>query len=303
MTTTLIVLAATMGNKYGGLKQLDGIGPNGETILDYSVYDAIKTGFNKIVFVTSKYFEKDFRQKVSGKYENLADIEYVFQEVEQVPEVSRNSKRSLLWGSAPALLAGEPAIDTPFGVINAVNFYQRESFELLYQNIQAIRNDRRHYCMISFRLKNVLPESGDVTRGLCEIRDGELVSVVDRQGIERVSGNPMYLNPYNKWMELDESSFVSMNMWGFTTDIFDDLHTGFDRFIKLNGKDLKAHYSIPEFMNERIKEGVRVTAVETPARWMGLVSADDRIQVILRIDELIRKGVYPNKLFDPNILT
>lgn len=301
MTTTLIVLAATMGNKYGGLKQLDGIGPNGETILDYSIYDALKTGFNKIVFVTSKYFEKDFRQKVSGKYENLADIGYVFQDVEQVPEEWRNSKRSLLWGSAPALLAGEQVIDTPFGVINAVNFYQRESFELLYRNIQAIRNDRHHYCMISFRLKNVLPESGDVTRGICDISDGRLRSVIDRHGIERISGNPMYLNEYNKWVNLDDSSFVSMNMWGFTTDIFESLRKGFDRFARINGMDLKAHYSIPEFINERIKEGVCVKSVETPAKWMGLVSADDRIQVILRIDELIRKGIYPTKLFDPNI--
>ena len=301
MTTTLIVLAATMGNKYGGLKQLDGIGPNGETILDYSIYDALKTGFNKIVFVTSKYFEKDFRQKVSGKYENLADVGYVFQDVEQVPEEWRNRKRSLLWGSAPALLAGEQVVDTPFGVINAVNFYQRESFELLYRNIQAIRNDRHHYCMISFRLKNVLPESGDVTRGICDISDGRLRSVVDRHGIERISGNPMYLNDYNKWVNLDDSSFVSMNMWGFTTDIFESLRKGFDRFARINGMDLKAHYSIPEFINERIKEGVCVKSVETPGKWMGLVSADDRIQVILRINDLIRKGVYPNKLFDPNI--
>ena len=301
MTTTLIVLAATMGNKYGGLKQLDGIGPNGETILDYSIYDALKTGFNKIVFVTSKYFEKDFRQKVSGKYENLADVGYVFQDVEQVPEEWRNRKRSLLWGSAPALLAGEQVVDTPFGVINAVNFYQRESFELLYRNIQAIRNDRHHYCMIRFRLKNVLPESGDVTRGICDISDGRLRSVVDRHGIERISGNPMYLNDYNKWVNLDDSSFVSMNMWGFTTDIFESLRKGFDRFARINGMDLKAHYSIPEFINERIKEGVCVKSVETPGKWMGLVSADDRIQVILRINDLIRKGVYPNKLFDPNI--
>lgn len=301
MTTTLIVLAATMGNKYGGLKQLDGIGPNGETILDYSIYDAIKTGFDKIVFVTSKYFEKDFRLKVSGKYENLVDVNYVFQEVEQVSEEFRNPKRTVLWGSAHALLVGEPAIDTPFGVINAVNFYQRESFELLYRNIQAIRDDKNHYCMVSYRLKNVLPESGGVTRGLCNIKNNRLVSVVDRHGIERVSGNPMYPNEYNKWVELDETSFVSMNMWGFTTDIFEELKTGFARFVKENGKDLKAHYSIPEFINGRIKEGLQVDAIETPARWMGLVSADDRIQVILRINELIRKGVYPNRLFEPTI--
>lgn len=302
MTTTLIVLAATMGNKYGGLKQLEGIGPNGETILDYSIYDAIKTGFNKIVFVTSKYFEEDFREKVSGKYERFADIEYVFQEVEQVPEEFRNPKRNLLWGSAHALLVGEHVINEPFGVINAVNFYQRESFELLYYKIQLLRNGNNPYCMVSFRLGNVIAESGGVTRGICEInRDNELVSVIDRHGIERVSGKPMYLNEYNKWVELNESAWVSMNMWGFTADIFKNLHNSFGRFICEKGKDMKAHYSIPDFINEQIAGGLHVKVVETPAKWMGLVSPDDRIQVILRINELIRKGIYPNKLFGPNI--
>lgn len=303
MTTTLIVLAATMGNKYGGLKQLDGIGPNGETILDYSIYDAIKTGFNKIVFVTSKYFEEDFRQKVSGKYESLADVKYVFQEVEQVPGELRNPRRSSLWGSAHALLVGESVINEPFGVINAVNFYQRESFELLYRNIREIQNKVHRYCMITFRLGNVLSDSVGVTRGLCKINSNEeLKSVIDCHGVEKIGGNPMFPNEYNQWTALDESSLVSMNMWGFTPDLFDDLREAFERFIGEKGKDLKAHYSIPEFINEHIVRGIHVKTVETPARWMGLVSADDRIQAILRINELIRKGVYPGRLFEPIII-
>lgn len=299
MTNTLIVLAATMGNKYGGLKQLEGIGPNGETILDYSIYDAIKAGFNKIVFVISKYFEEDFRKKVSYKYEKLVEVAYVFQEIELVPEELRDTKRSLLWGSAHAVLVGESEIREPFGVINAVNFYQRESFELLYQHLQNKEKSSSDYLMISFRLANVLPENGGVTRGICEVNaSNKLVSVIDRHRVERVSGNPMYLNEYNKWIKLDENALVSMNMWGFTLPVFNELKSAFKSFIENKGKDLKAHFSIPDFINQKIKDGLQVETVETPARWMGLVSADDRIQAILRINELIRKGVYPNRLFE-----
>ncbi len=302
MTTTLIVLAATMGNKYGGLKQLEGIGPNGETILDYSIYDAAKAGFNKVVFVISKYFEEDFKKKVAGKYENTIEVDYVFQEVELVPQEFRNPKRVALWGSAHAVLMGEPVIDGPFGVINAVNFYQRESFELLYENLQKIKNTVYNYFVVTYLLSNVMPESGGVTRGICDINEkGELCAVIDRHGVERVSGNPMYLNEYNKWTELDENVPVSMNMWGFTPDIFKHIHNAFDDFIKEKGKDLKAHFSIPDLINGMIKKGLHVKTIKTPARWMGLVSADDRIQVILRINELSRKGVYPAKLFEPNL--
>ncbi len=299
MTTSLIVLAATMGNKYGGLKQLEGIGPNGETILDYSIYDAIQAGFNKIIFVISRYFEEDFKEKVACKYEDRAEIRFVYQEVETVPEPLRSPKRTLLWGSIHAVLMAEEEINGPFGVINAVNFYQRESFSLLYENLQQMWNTSCNYCMIYYRLDNVLAESGGVTRGICEIsKEHELVSVTDRYSVERVEGKLMYPNEYNKWIELDKDTPVSMNMWGFTPDIFKDIRIAFDKFIAAKGRELNAHFSIPEFINGMIEQGLHVKTVESPARWMGLVSPDDRIQVILRINELIRKGVYPAKLFE-----
>lgn len=299
MTTTLVVLAAKMGNKYGGLKQLEEIGPNGETILDYSMYDALKAGFNKVVFVISKYFEREFKERVSSKYEGLIEIGYAFQEIESVPEELRNSKRNLLWGSAHAVLMTKDAVKEPFGVINATNFYQRESFELLYNQLQTIRNTRDNHFMISFRLANALAETGGVTRGICEINEnGELISIVDRVGVERVGGDPMYLNEYNKWVELDVNSPISMNMWGFTPDVFSSLSQSFDSFIDKYGKDMKADFSIPEFMNAMIQGGLKVKTINTPAKWMGLVSPDDRIQVILRINDLIRKGVYPSKIFE-----
>ncbi|WP_321436981.1 sugar phosphate nucleotidyltransferase [uncultured Bacteroides sp.] len=298
MTTTLVVLAAKMGNKYGGLKQLEGIGPNGETILDYSIYDAVKAGFNKVIFVISKYFEQEFKEKVSSKYDGIIDIRYAFQEIESVPEEFRNSKRTVLWGSAHAVLVAKDVVNEPFGVINATNFYQRESFELLYNQLQNIRNTRGNYFMISFRLANTLAETGGVTRGICEVNEaGELNSIVDRVGVERVGGDPMYLNEYNKWEKLDENSFISMNMWGFTPDVFTSLSQSFDAFIAKSGTDMKAHLSLPQFINEMIQKGLKIKAINTPAKWMGLVSPDDRIQVILRINDLIRKGIYPNKIF------
>lgn len=299
MTTTLVVLAATMGNKYGGLKQLEEIGPNGETILDYSMYDAIKVGFNKVVFVISKYFEKEFKEKISAKYEDLIEVKYVFQEIESVPEEQRNVKRTILWGSAHAMLMASEVTNEPFGVINAVNFYQRESFELLYENLQKIRNTRENYFLISFRLANVLAESGGVTRGMCEVNDkNELISIVDRPGVERIGGDAMFLNEYNKWIELNQNSFVSMNMWGFTPDIFESVNRAFQSFIAEKGSDLKANLSIPEFITAMIQKGLIVNSIETLGKWMGLVSPDDRIQVILRISELTRKGVYPKRLFE-----
>lgn len=294
---TLVVLAATMGNKYGGLKYLEGIGPNGETILDYSIYDAAKVGFKKVIFVISKYFEEEFKNKVSCKYKNLIAVEYVYQEVDLVPLEERNPKRSLLWGSAHAILLAQPLVNGSFGVINAVNFYQRESFELLYKNLP--QPDSSFYTLVAFRLMNVMPESGGVTRGICNIgSDGHLRSVIDRHGVELVYGNPMYLNEINKRVELKENEFVSMNMWGFNSSIFNSLKIAFDQFIKEKGKDMKAHFSIPDFINQMVHAGTVVKAIETPGKWMGLVSSDDRSQVILRIHDLIKKEVYPNKLFD-----
>ena len=296
---TLIVLAATMGNKYGGLKQLEGIGPNGETILDFSVFDAVRAGFNRIIFVISRHFEKEFKELVSGKYEHVVDVEYVYQDIETLPAAKRNPNRKALYGSVRAVLMGKELVDAPFGVINAVNFYQKESFELLYKELQDLENSQLHSVNICFRLKNVLAESGGVTRGICEVDDdGYLISVTDRLGVERVSGCPMYPNEVHKWEPLDENSLVSMNMWGFRRSILDEMQTAFDAFLDEKGMDMEAHYSIPAFMNERISQGTRVKVVETPAKWMGLVSHDDKIQVLLRINEMMRKGVYPRRLFE-----
>lgn len=300
MTTTLLVLAATMGNRYGGLKQLESIGPGGETVLDYSIYDAIRVGFNRIVFVISRYFEEDFKEMISSKYQDFVDIDYVYQEVDLVNEELRNPKRTHLWGSAQAVLMGEELISEPFGVINAVNFYQRESFEILYRQLQQMKSDENRHLLVSYRLANVVPESGGANRGICEVDErGMLLSVTDRPGVERISGHPMYLNELNKWVQLDEQSMVSMNMWGFSPSVFKHIRGDFNEFITHSGHDLKAFFTIPDFINGMIAKGTgEVVTHETPAVWMGLVSPDDKIQTILRINEMIRKGIYPSRLFD-----
>lgn len=300
MTTTLIVLAATMGNRYGGLKKLESIGPNGETVLDYSIYDAVRVGFNKIVFVISRFFEEEFKVHIASRYESLVEISFVYQEVDLVPVEKRNPKRSLLWGSAQALLVGEGVVNDCFAVINAVNFYQRESFDLLYNKLRQLDATRPEYVMISYRLANVIPESGSANRGICEVdENGLLLSVTDRPGVERISGHPMYLDELNKWVQLPEDAYVSMNMWGFTPAVYRNIRKDFDAFIEQNGQDLKASFTIPDFINGMIKQGEGIVRTyETSAIWMGVVSPDDKIQTILKINELIRKGVYPMKLFE-----
>jgi len=295
---TLIVLAATMGNKHGGLKQLEGIGPNGETILDFSVFDAIRAGFTRIVFVISKHFDEEFKKLVSGKYEHLVDVQYVYQDIETLPVEKRNPKRTALYGSVRAVLMGKDWVDSPFGVINAVNFYQKESFDLLYNHLCSLSDTDNDGFNVCYRLANVLPENGGVTRGICELdENGYLKSVTDRLGVERIGGLPMYPNEVHKWEPLDDSSLVSMNMWGFKPDILLKMQVAFDGFLDAHGMDMKAHFSIPAFMNDEIRKGTRIEMIETPARWMGLVSHDDKIQVVLRINEMIRKGIYPQKLF------
>ena len=295
---TLIVLAAAMGSRYGGLKQLEGIGPSGETILDYSIYDAIHAGFHRIIFVINRNIEREFKHLVSGKYEHLVDIAYVFQDLEDIPLEKRNPNRKFPYGSVRAVLTCKNLVNEPFGVINAVNFYQRESFTLLNQALVALKSSSDYGVNICFRLKNVLSETVGVKRGICEVDEqGYLQRVTDCENVELVSGKPMYPNTLHRWIPLEDDDFVSMNMWGFRPEMMADMQQEFDAFLEKYGQDLKAHFPIPEFVNQRIHKGDKIKVIETPARWMGLVSQDDKIQVVLRINEMIRKGVYPSKLF------
>jgi UTP-glucose-1-phosphate uridylyltransferase len=300
MKPTLFVLAAGMGSRYGGLKQLDGLGPNGETIMDYSIYDAMKAGFGKIVFVIRASFEKDFQKVVINKFKDLIDTEIVFQEISNVPEGSTyNPEREKPWGTNHAVLMGKDVIHEPFAVINADGFYGQESFSILADFLRSVEGKKNEYCMIGYHVGNTLSESGAVSRGVCVVDEkGHLQNVVERTHIEEKGGSIYYLNEEAKEVAIPANTPVSMNMWGFTPDYFQYSYEFFKEFLKENGQKLKSEFYIPLAVNNLIVENKATCKVlDTPSKWFGVTYAEDRPQVVLKINELIRRGVYPEKLF------
>jgi choline kinase len=301
MKPTLFLLAAGMGSRYGGLKQLDGLGPHGETIMDYSVFDAVRAGFGKIVFVIRHSFAKEFDEAVVAKYRDVIPVEVVFQEIDYVPEgASFNQERVKPWGTNHALLMGEPVIKEPFAVINADDFYGKESFEVLSQFLQEVVGKENQYCMVGYRVGNTLSESGAVSRGVCTTdENGFLTSVVERTHIEEKGGTIVYLDEHGVENQLASNTPVSMNMWGFTPDYFAYSEASFKNFLTQKGKELKSEFYIPTVVNELITDGKATCKVlDTPAKWFGVTYADDRPQVVLKINELIQKGVYPKSLWE-----
>lgn len=300
MKPTLFVLAAGMGSRYGGLKQLDGLGPNGETIMDYSVYDAIKAGFGKLVFVIRESFVEDFREIVVNKFKNLIEVEIVFQEVSNVPEgCVYNPEREKPWGTNHAVLMGKDVIKEPFAVINADDFYGQKSFQVLADFLRGVEGKQNEYCMIGYRVGNTLSESGSVSRGVCVVDDkGFLKNVVERTHIEEKSGAIIYVDEKGEEVTIPSNTPVSMNMWGFTPDYFDYSQEFFKDFLNKRGQELKSEFYIPLAVNELIVNGkANCKVLDTPSKWFGVTYAEDRPQVVLKINELVRKGVYPAQLF------
>jgi len=300
MKPTLFVLAAGMGSRYGGLKQLDGLGPNGETIMDYSIYDAMKAGFGKIVFVIRSSFEKDFKIAVINKFKNLIDTEIVFQEISNVPEGSDYiQEREKPWGTNHAVLMGKDVIHEPFAVINADDFYGQESFSILADFLRQVEGKKNEYCMIGYHVGNTLSESGSVSRGVCVVDEqGNLQNVVERTSIEEKGGTIYFVNEKNEEVTIQPDTPVSMNMWGFTPDYFEYSEEFFKEFLKENGQKLKSEFYIPLAVNNLIVDKkVTCKVLDTPSKWFGVTYAEDRPQVVLKINNLIRKGVYPEKLF------
>jgi NDP-sugar pyrophosphorylase family protein len=300
MKPTLFVLAAGMGSRYGGLKQLDGLGPNGETIMDYSIYDAIKAGFGKVVFVIRKSFEADFRAVVVNKFKNLIDVEVVFQDITDVPEgCTYNPEREKPWGTNHAVLMGRDVIKEPFAVINADDFYGQESFAILADFLRSVVGKSNEYCMIGYRVGNTLSESGSVSRGVCVVDENNLLkNVVERTHIEEKGGTIIFIDENGEEVSIPAETPVSMNMWGFTPDYFDYSLEYFKQFLAENGDKLKSEFYIPLAVNNLIVEGrATCTVLDTPSKWFGVTYAEDRPQVVLKINELIRKGVYPKQLF------
>ena len=302
MKPTLFVLAAGMGSRYGGLKQLDGLGPNGETIMDYSIYDAIRSGFGKVVFVIRKDFENDFREKILSKYENHIPVELVFQSINDVPEgVKVPAERVKPWGTNHAVLMGKGVIKEPFATINADDFYGRESFEVLAKELSSLaEGSKNQYCMVGYRVGNTLSESGTVSRGICETNEeGLLTSVVERTQIGWNADHKVYYVDENGADQvISEDTPVSMNMWGFTPEYFDYSEEYFINFAKANEGNLKAEFYIPLLVNDLVNSGTaKLKVLDTPAKWFGVTYAADRQGVVDKIAALVAAGEYPEKLF------
>ncbi|MDL2256117.1 nucleotidyltransferase [Parabacteroides sp. OttesenSCG-928-G06] len=300
MKPTLFVLAAGMGSRYGGLKQMDGLGPNGETIMDYSIYDAIRGGFGKLVFVIREYFEEDFREKIVSKYENHIPVEVVFQELDKLPEgFTVPEGREKPWGTNHAVLMGKDVINEPFAVINADDFYGRDSFAVLGKALSEMEGKQNDYCMIGYRVGNTLSESGSVARGVCETNaEGFLTGVVERTAIEKIDDEIQFIDENGQKVVLAPNTPVSMNMWGFTPDYFKYSEDYFAEFLKANMGNLKSEYFIPLMVNELITKGIaQVKVLDTTSKWFGVTYAADRPDVVAKIQALVDAGEYPAKLF------
>ena len=299
MKPTLFILAAGMGSRYGGLKQLDGLGPNGETIMDYSVFDAMRAGFGKVVFVIRKDFEEDFRRVVLSKYADHVPCEVCFQGIDNLPEgFTRNPERTKPWGTNHAVLMAKDIIKEPFMVINADDFYGKESFEVMAKFLLDVNGQEGKYCMAGYRVGNTLSEHGTVSRGVCATdKMGFLTDVVERTAIENKNGHVVYQDN-GVDVEIPFETPVSMNMWGFTPEYFTYAEEAFKAFLTENSQELKAEFYIPTLVNDMIKSGKATCQVlDTTAKWFGVTYADDRQMVVDKIQALVDAGVYPNKLF------
>ena len=300
MKPTLFILAAGMGSRYGGLKQLDGLGPNGETIMDYSVFDAMRAGFGKVVFVIRKDFEEDFRRVVLSKYADHVPCEVCFQGIDCLPEgFTRNPERTKPWGTNHAVLMAKDLIHEPFMVINADDFYGKESFEVMAKFLLDVNGQQGKYCMAGYRVGNTLSEHGTVSRGVCATdKMGFLTDVVERTAIESKNGHIVFPDENGNEVEIPFDTPVSMNMWGFTPEYFEYTEEAFKTFLTENSQELKAEFYIPTLVNDMIKAGKATCQVlDTPAKWFGVTYADDRQMVVDKIQALVEAGVYPNKLF------
>lgn len=301
MKPTLFVLAAGMGSRYGGLKQLDPLGPHGQTIMDYSIFDAIRAGFGKVVFVIRKDFEEDFRRSILSKYEGHIPVEVVFQSTDKLPEgYTCPEERTKPWGTNHAVMMGADVINEPFAVINADDFYGRDAFAVIAADLMRERTRKGDYSMVGFRVGNTMSENGSVSRGVCSVNaDGNLTKVVERTGIAYDEDHRIcFLDENNKTEYLDPSTPVSMNLWGFTPDYFSYSDREFRRFLDKCLTTPKAEFYIPTAIDTLINSGeATVKVLDTTSRWFGVTYAADRQGVVDKLAALHAAGEYPDTMF------
>jgi UTP-glucose-1-phosphate uridylyltransferase len=295
---TLLILAAGIGSRYGSLKQLDQLGPSGETIIDYSVFDAIRSGFGKIVFVIRKSIEKEFRETLMKKLSNFVEVDYVLQEIENIPRgIAVHPERIRPWGTGHAVLMAKEAIREPFAVINADDFYGADAFRVLNEHLtQAGAGE---YSMVGYQLKNTLSEHGTVSRGVCVSDENmHLVDITERTGIAQNESVIFFQDENDQAVELDPETIVSMNCWGFTTDFFLHLGKGFNEFITANAQTLRGEFYIPSMVNQLIQSRqAKVKVLRSSAKWFGVTYREDRENAVMQLQTLVESGVYPENLW------
>lgn len=302
--TTLVIMAAGLGSRFGsGIKQLEPFGPNGEIIMDYSIYDALAAGFNKIVFIIRRSLEKDFKEVIGNRIEKIANVVYAYQELDDLPAgFTVPEGRTKPWGTGQAILCCKDIVDEPFIVINADDYCGKEAFVKLHDYLinPAPVSEALNFCMAGFILGNTLSDNGSVTRGICHVNSKKhLLGVKETHDIYKTENGAGVPNGTGGFTPIDPKSIVSMNMWGFTPELFDILEKGFSNFLSDITRDgLKAEYLIPTVVDSLIKNGTaQVTMLETNDKWFGVTYREDKENVVKSLRKLIDAGIYPEKLF------
>jgi choline kinase len=301
MKPTLLILAAGIGSRYGSLKQIDPLGSSGETIIDYSIYDAIQAGFGKVVFVIKENITEEFREVFSKKLNGKIELDYVYQEIDKVPEgIVYSKERIKPWGTGHAVLMAAGRIHEPFAAINSDDFYGRSAFDSLAQFYRnGPSSEENQYCMVGYEIGKTLSEHGSVSRGICKADDASfLVEVTERTKIARNAAGVAYMDDRGAPVLIDEKTTVSMNFWGFTPSFFSHLESGFLEFIRSNADSPKAEFYIPTVVNDLLhRKAASVKILNCSDQWFGMTYREDRELVISRIRELVERGIYPVDLW------
>ena len=300
MEKTIVIMAAGIGSRYGGLKQMDPVGPSGEFIIDYSVFDAIRAGFNKVIFIIRHDIADDFQDSIGNRIRENIEVAYTFQELDDLPDgIEYPPQRKKPWGTVQAALTCDGMIDSPFAVINADDFYGRESYATLANYLDSMYSDNVNACMVGYRLDHTLSKYGSVTRGICQCEDTDILnSVVETSGIYREGDGVYYEDGDGKKIELNPNELTSMNFWGFTPPIFELFREELELFLQAHSMEPKSEFVIPTAVNQLIeKNKATVKVLSTESNWFGITNPQDKGDVVERIRQLVEAGEYPDDLW------
>ena len=300
MKPSLVILAAGLGSRYGGIKQLDGFGPKGERIIDYTVHDALEAGFGKIIFVIRKEIDTEFRAAILDKWQDKGDFEVVYQTLDAIPKpytVPEGRVKPL--GTAHAVWMAASVVNEPFGIVNADDFYGKESLKSLATHLEGLDDYELSGCMVGYELEKTITDNGTVSRGVCEIDAQQYLKVItERTAIGRAADGNIYYEEEGKRVQLNRQSTVSMNLMGFTSSIFKEIAAGFDATYQASKTNLKAEYYIPLVLSSLIEQGIKIPVLRTDDHWFGVTYSEDKVWVKSQLKQLVTDRIYPEDLFN-----